>query len=214
MWGGVHCHNMGVQNPNRLFSTFPSSLVPRRGRGQCAGPIIRHMAARCIFCGGRPTNREHVLARWLSLLVVQPGRRMYVEVDRPGAPTTRREPLKVFDLIAKQICASCNAGWMADLEGSVRPLISPMVQGQRVVLPPDAQNQIARWTIKTAVMARYVQSPPELATPEMLQWLRDQPSAPPYSAVWLGRFAGSGIGRGASIQPPWSVHLAVHTRRH
>ena len=67
-------------------------------------------------------------------------------------------PRATGKLITKSVCQNCNNGWMANLEGAVRPILAPLVAQDfasfdREALEPLAQNLplLTRWLMKTAV---------------------------------------------------------------
>lgn len=53
-----------------------------------------------------------------------------------------------------RVCDKCNSGWMSRLEQAVRPILIPLIEGQRSVLALSASERLllARWTAKTAYM--------------------------------------------------------------
>jgi hypothetical protein len=55
----------------------------------------------------------------------------------------------------KIVCAKCNNGWMASLEGQVKPYLSKMLVGQNVRLRSNAQRDLARWCLKTVIVMEH-----------------------------------------------------------
>lgn len=108
----------------------------------------RHAASRsCLFCGSRANlTREHVYPRWLSRALKIGGPITLMLGDdvirtTPGLSTTLRE-----------VCASCNNGWLHELEGSFRSVMETALQGyvrEPTVLDAGAQQVVATWAIKT-----------------------------------------------------------------
>src|SRR5712691_558751 len=103
------------------------------------------MAKVCVFCGGRPTTREHVYAAWLrDALPV--GTSKFKTTDADGNPMWEQT---TFDIIAKVACATCNNGWMSDLEAACKPLlIEAILYGAEFDLNRDQQRTVALWAIK------------------------------------------------------------------
>jgi hypothetical protein len=107
----------------------------------------------CVFCGstGLRTN-EHVLPRWLFRALLPQGsdEKVYsVWNDR------RLWAMKGFDLRYRGVCATCNQGWMNDVERAFRSVMLPAVTG-RALLPGQAltldqqrQTVAAVWGLKT-----------------------------------------------------------------
>ncbi|MFL5913051.1 MAG: hypothetical protein ACJ768_21095 [Gaiellaceae bacterium] len=53
-----------------------------------------------------------------------------------------------------RVCASCNNGWMATMEASIKPLLIRLIDGEQDVKDVDTTDLalLARWTAKTALM--------------------------------------------------------------
>lgn len=88
---------------------------------------------------------EHVFARWIAAVLddMESGdgrpewRLQYwagglVDRDREHATS---EPA----VVVRMVCAECNSGWMSGLEERVKPVLEPMIRGQRVTLNPEQQ---------------------------------------------------------------------------
>jgi hypothetical protein len=122
------------------------------------------MARSCVFCGGRPLTREHVMPRWLtSVLPEQAAFRgqdqQIVLPPEGGKPSPlilpHREMREPFNaLTVKAVCTSCNSGWMNGMEDTARPVLSPLIQGESRELEADDVLALASWTVKTALMAQ------------------------------------------------------------
>jgi len=62
-----------------------------------------------------------------------------------------------FQQTVNVVCIQCNNGWMADLEGSVKQKLGPMIQSGRVTrLTPRTQRSLATWAVKTAFMMQHL----------------------------------------------------------
>ncbi|MET9510751.1 hypothetical protein ABZX62_20215 [Streptomyces flavidovirens] len=70
----------------------------------------------------------------------------------------RRHTGRMFTAKVKAVCGSCNNGWMSSLEGDVMPTLLPMVKGEVIQIAPEAQELLATWTLKTALMCQLMQS--------------------------------------------------------
>ncbi|MGH2351525.1 MAG: hypothetical protein ACRDJN_07915 [Chloroflexota bacterium] len=90
----------------------------------------------------------------------------------------------------KRVCATCNNGWMSNMEGATLPLLMPMIRGVAVVLNPTAQRTVAAWAAKTAFMLRYTETPPHHVHHEHLHWLFTKQEAPPDAQVLLATYSG------------------------
>jgi len=106
----------------------------------------------------------------------------------------RMHPSK--NLMLGSVCGSCNAGWMNNLEGEVRPFLVNLASRQLMPFELSRAERwsLARWALKTALAL-------ELATPEHeprapLSWLstlRDG-SFPGCIAAYIGAGKTQGIG--------------------
>ena len=61
----------------------------------------------------------------------------------------------IHDLKVRCVCGPCNNGWMRKLESRVRPLIVPLLDGQRVRLLPSDYKSIAVWAGMNAMVMEY-----------------------------------------------------------
>jgi hypothetical protein len=114
---------------------------------------------RCVFCAQPAGSQEHALPAWLAKTM-----KVESEPSQPGQISAARgvepqgNPRATGKLITKGVCQNCNNGWMADLEGAVRPILAPLVTPDLAsfrgeALEPLAQNLplLTRWLMKTAV---------------------------------------------------------------
>jgi hypothetical protein len=108
----------------------------------------------CIFCArpGKLTN-EHVLPFWLGN-AGGTGTMAYLR-ERGGPdyePWQHARMGKPRDLQAKAPCASCNNGWMNDMDRALGILGPQLVRGKRVRLTKGKQAALATWAAKFALM--------------------------------------------------------------
>ena len=108
-----------------------------------------------MFCGAPgPLTKEHVWPRWARSLLPADGHvpvEHVIAVDGE-APTERSFLASGFDETTRKVCATCNNGWMADLEERAKPLIRAMAADEPVILDEDAQRVLAAWALKTAIV--------------------------------------------------------------
>jgi hypothetical protein len=148
------------------------------------------MARRCIFCGRSDLTREHILAQWIN--GVLPGEGTHVAHVEVGEGTLSRANLTHrLDHVIKQVCRPCNQGWMADLEGNVQPLLTPMIQGNGTKLSSRQQAIVARWAVKTSTLMGLVDKPPRPFTSDHFRWLAGQQDPPPNAYVGIAAYGGS-----------------------
>ena len=108
----------------------------------------------CAFCGatGRLTG-EHLWPDWLRQFL---GDKKAPFPHRATTTVTggydrqwRRPP---FTLTVNEVCRSCNNGWMSELEGKAKPLLTPMILGEPIKLDEREQRTLASWAVKTAMV--------------------------------------------------------------
>jgi hypothetical protein len=104
------------------------------------------MAQRsCIFCDNPATTLEHVWPRWILTLL--PERRPTRQKLMDGPKVTFKGDFKI-----KCACATCNNGWMSELEHESQFVVKLLVQGISIILEPKYQELLSRWVIKTAMV--------------------------------------------------------------
>jgi hypothetical protein len=88
------------------------------------------------------------------------------------------------------VCTSCNNEWMSNLESEAKPVLQPMLAGQRNRLDAASQATIAVWSLKTAMVLEAVESPAERAyTQTERECLRSVGAIPQRTTVWLAASA-------------------------
>src|SRR5260370_21884598 len=122
------------------------------------------MARRCVFCGGAPLTREHVIRRWLTDVLPEQarfrGQDQQVVLLPPKAARSRillphRERREPFNsMTVKSVCKSCNSGWMNEIEGRARPYLTRLIQGDQQRLEIHVIAALAIWVVTTTLMAQ------------------------------------------------------------
>ncbi len=115
---------------------------------------------KCIFCGGYPLSKEHVLGKWLSPIVATPpkGKKVYIDSERMHYGSVERRArrfLKDIDIQVRCVCVSCNNGWMEAMESEVKPIIESLLGSGSHTLNQSEQFSLAKWAVKTAIIARW-----------------------------------------------------------
>lgn len=157
------------------------------------------MTTTCVFCGasGKMTA-EHVLPNWLASigLASEP-------VVKAASGWLNRSPQsrgsgRPFQTRVKAVCATCNNGWMSDLEQVARRVFTPIIRGESRTIVGEDQPTLAMWALKTTLVAMMVSSQEDrtlgygLPAAEFtdLHTLAAQRRPPDHMQVWLGRFSG------------------------
>jgi hypothetical protein len=152
----------------------------------------------CAFCGSTGSlTREHVLGNWLSKIGLPSDR-----VESKAGPLNRlSKSLGVappFQMTVKNVCATCNNGWMERLEAVAQRVLTPLILGEPGQIDPADQGAIATWLQKTALVAMLISSaedreqgyglPP--SEYELLYAQRESMEPLPSSMFWVGRHTG------------------------
>lgn len=158
------------------------------------------MPFTCIFCGSTTgASKEHVVSRDTRDVFQFVG-----NVAMFGA--NNEDPIKVEQtlvvILGREICESCNNGWLNQLDERVRPFLHQMMLNKAAIsLDEVMQRDFARWAVVKALLIErairqrsrgarsilgYGGSDAELA------WLACHDDPPPRSRVWLGAFDAEG----------------------
>lgn len=152
--------------------------------------LLRMEATRsCLFCGGRPVTKEHVLPTWVydTLGVVGPMTHVH------GARPTR--VARVFDIVLRAVCTSCNNGWLSSIEGHARNVIGPAMAGERVEWNAEEQKLATVWAIKTALLLELAERHLRgagIAPAEHFAHLFATREPPPGSMCWMAAVDAKG----------------------
>ena len=103
--------------------------------------------------------------------------------------TTRTWSSKRLDAVGRYVCANCNHGWLATLEGQAKPIVTRMLNGTAIVLSDADQRTLAVWAVKTAAM---LDMPGAIGSISMLhrEALTAQSEPRVSTIVWIGRYSG------------------------
>lgn len=159
----------------------------------------------CVFCGStHGFSKEHVWPQWLHPFASHgdTARRWHHEAGfaQTGAETFTEQPTivterlgSVLTLKTREVCGSCNNGWMSQFEARTKPLVLALMEaaagGWSAVVSPDEAARLATWAVKTALM-RELSAGTLVDRTESYTHLRQQVLPPPECKVWLGRHAG------------------------
>lgn len=149
------------------------------------------MPRSCLFCGGMPVTREHVIPRWTyaELGVFGPITKFVAERE------IRQTPKPTLDIVVRAVCAACNGGWLSDLEVKTRAVLGPAMTGAETLIPASAQETIATWAVKTALLMEVAEASirgKAYAPPSQFVALHRERRPPPDTHVWLGAVDAKG----------------------
>jgi hypothetical protein len=152
------------------------------------------MARECLFCGGGPLTREHLIGRWASRFTDDEQRDIFQRSDREGEPPRQEDQrqwrTRAYDRQARIVCKTCNNGWMSELERSASELLDPRSLTGRL-LSRDEQTLLATWGFKTALTLNAAQPLDQrtISIETARQFGRDR-ELPDGTYVWLASYTG------------------------
>ena len=147
---------------------------------------------QCLFCEQPAKSLEHIWPDWLLALVQ---RKPYRQRLGSGPEVTLRGDFK-----ARCVCRDCNNGWMSDLEGDARPVLSALMRDMALPLHQAEQQILGSWTLKTAIVLEATK-PRRIGrfyTAQEKEDLRTKRLIPKTTKIWIGRFAQSGVASNGS----------------
>lgn len=160
----------------------------------------------CAFCGGGPQfTKEHAWPRWLHpyAKTVPPTRfsrslgfaRISPDTWAESPTVVVEQPGSVLRVVAREVCARCNGGWMSRLEQDAKPILLRLMQaagdGSRVLLGPAEAATVGAWAVKTAWVRELASKGSHVATTSaMRRFLAEQGLPSEFSSVWLARYLG------------------------
>ena len=97
-------------------------------------------------------SAEDAWPKWLNALINSKGRHSTAYIGTNDGFSRQLAGLGgVLPRKTKEVCQGCNNGWMSKLEAKVKPILTPLVDGEKVALSADDQQLLALWAIKTAL---------------------------------------------------------------
>jgi hypothetical protein len=110
----------------------------------------------CMFCGGGPLTREHIIAERLTKRM-QRTTLAVVSAKSTDSGKEGRPPILLHSLVLKHVCGTCNHGWMNDLEDWVETKLGGLIEPGWPKTPeplitaiaPET-TKLAHWLLKTA----------------------------------------------------------------
>jgi hypothetical protein len=104
------------------------------------------------------------------------------------------KPGSVLNNRTREVCETCNNGWMSAMETRAEPLVmrlwAPMPTFGRTAIGLDDVAFLATWATKTAWMHERVGGSKRTATADMRAYLMDKQLPPELTSVWIGQHVG------------------------
>lgn len=165
----------------------------------------------CIFCGAKPLSEEHIWSKWTyDLLPKRKGtthERGIILTSRGspkirGIKTLKKYQGDVSGIKVKAVCRSkdrgtnskgevgCNNGWMSDQEERVKPILSPLIVDQPIVMGEDQQRILSAWIATKVMVAEFSNPDDVVSTDRERQYLKDHWRPPDTWKIWIARQTG------------------------
>jgi len=147
------------------------------------------MAVRaCLFCGSTPLSTEHGMPLWTGKVIPGSGPWIHRHVEYQGGRPIREWRKNVPDLKCRVLCEACNNGWMSQLERDVKPILTPLIEGQSTRLGPHHLEFLSYWALKTSLMLDRCSEASRQNIPDSeFSDLYSRRSVLPWTYVWLGK---------------------------
>jgi hypothetical protein len=141
-------------------------------------------------------TREHIWGDWLKAFVRRDTNKHHFHaqrIHRPGAAPTSTTTLKAGDPInskVRVVCGTCNNTWLSQLQEKAKPLLIPLIRGDRAALGQNGQERLAAWCAMATMTAEYIDPDPHsIAVPQSERdWLMNHRTAPDGWPVWVGHY--------------------------
>jgi hypothetical protein len=159
--------------------------------------------AECVLCGntiGRGTHsRQHVFPDWLE--------QFFIPQDEAGEPIEYQRKLKrrgeqmrteewrdlPFNMKVKVLCKPCNNEWCNELENAAKPLLIPMIGGNKLTLTAVDQTAIATWATLLILMLQLTHRDGERSiADDAYRWFRKWGAPLPNEQIWIALYDGAG----------------------
>jgi hypothetical protein len=142
------------------------------------------------LCGdaSEPKNIEDALPQWLRKFAAAQGQERFIGTAY-GKPFNGALPPAARVSTGKY----CNS-WMGDtFDVPAKPLLLPLMLGERCTLLPGEQELIARWIAKTALMTELALGTAGRVPDRVYHGFRRSGYPPPQSRVLLGCYSDGGL---------------------
>jgi hypothetical protein len=177
----------------------------------------------CIFCGATPLSKEHLWSEWTYRILpkIKGGShaRGVIQTANSSPKIKGIRQIKTYQgqvntIQVRAVCASkkgstnslgkvgCNNGWMNEQEQAVKPILSPLILDQSIIMDQHKQAILANWVATKLMVAEFENSADLVSTQEERDIVFKNRCPPPGWKIWIGCQTGkqwrTGYGRHAS----------------
>ena len=156
----------------------------------------------CIFCQREgKMSKEHLWPRWAQGTFTEQERRELVphSIEPHDGPHDTWDA-RPFTATLRDVCRSCNQGWMSEIEVEAKEYMEPLIAGQEnIVIDPDAQWAISRWAYLKVLLFERIDKRqrllPERRYREIYESSQSEPTLPAIMSVFLAAHEGQRHGQ-------------------
>lgn len=154
---------------------------------------------KCIFCGGFGLTKQHVWPEWIQNVLPRDVKKhtqlimrhsiiqkdnMIIQpefVFKQGHPGSRK---------IRNVCCSCNTGWMSRLEEKAKPYLAALMKNEEIILDTDIQRIISSWIVMTSIMGEFTDIK-TVSIPTLHRSMLMETEYPPEGwKIWIGWYRG------------------------
>jgi hypothetical protein len=134
----------------------------------------KQLAGACVFCGGLHLSKQHILPLWINKIIPKESTHsgFKIKIALPNeknailhAPEIKTKQGDLGTLKIRNICKTCNNGWMSRIEENAMSDLSKLINGEAISLNTDQQMKISAWIMLTCIDAEFTDIPTQ-AIPE------------------------------------------------
>ncbi len=134
------------------------------------------MAPICLFCDNTADTVEHLWPDWLNDVLPNYADTTYTHRTVNGVRQWGSK--RAANLTVKVVCESCNTGWMSDLEGEAKLLLTEPIRARKIALDKPQQRTIAKWAVKTAIIGEQMAPADAVIPRDVCRSLRESETLP------------------------------------
>lgn len=153
----------------------------------------------CAFCGSAGVTKQHVWPDWLKTVIPREGTEHSQSLTRvnnavPDVFIIRPElefhrgPFGARKI--RNICATCNSGWMSRLETAAKPSLTELIMRRSLTLDSASQLSLSAWAVMTSIMAEYTDKSSQSIPLEHRRHLMEHGIPPDGWHIWIGTYEG------------------------
>ena len=155
----------------------------------------------CIFCRGTGMSKQHIVPDWLKNVLPRQSEDQHTQhitsvLSMPNsAPHVDVTPIvrngHQWSRKARNVCDSCNSGWMSQIETNAKDILTNLMLGKRITLTSEDQESLINWITLTTIMAEYTDLKHQAITTIERELFYDTKKSLSNWRIWIGRYKGT-----------------------